>query len=200
MKSCLWLSFVLLLLCSCSSPVSISHYSIEYFPKNTMRIPMLTKSVGLESFSSVGAIQRSEIVTRIETTNKIEFSTDNFWWTLPREIITESFRNFLDSKKLFIHVLPYPTLHEIDYVITGKIHRFEIQKSEQFWRATIAIDIKLINAKTQEILWQSGLKQQHTQCSSQTMESAAEAMEKNIEKTYDSIFEKLSEFLGQKSD
>ena len=179
----------------CSSPVTLGHYSLEFFaPASNNSAPLTQDSVGIEDFSSVKALERNEVLLRMEDTNQVLFTGHNFWWALPKEIVTETFHNYLEGQNIFVHTVHYPTLQKIKYVIQGKVHRFEIRQSAQEWQTILAIQIYLIDADTQVIQWKSGIVESSLSCEAD-MDSAAESMQKNLVRIYDMLLKKLQDFL-----
>lgn len=182
-------------LIGCSSPVTLGHYSLEFFaPSSNTSTPLTQDSVGIEDFSSVKALERNEVLFRTGDTNQVLFASDSFWWALPKEIVTETFHNYLESRNIFVHAVHYPTLQKIKYVVQGKVHRFEIRQSAGKWETIVAMQIYLIDADTQAIQWKSGIVESSLSCD-ENMDRAAESMQKNLARLYGILLKKLQNFL-----
>ncbi|MEX2667440.1 ABC-type transport auxiliary lipoprotein family protein [Candidatus Uabimicrobium amorphum] len=190
----MWIVSILLLL-GCSSPVALGHYSLEFFAPSSDNTTSLTQdSVGIEDFSSVKALDRNEVLLRTGETNQVLFATHSLWWALPKEIVSETFHNYLEAQNVFVHVVHYPTLQKIKYVVQGKVHRFEIRQGVDKWETVLAIQLYLIDAETQKIQWKSGVIESNLTCEAD-MDSAATSMEENLVRIYDLLLEKLKDFL-----
>ncbi|WP_372365923.1 ABC-type transport auxiliary lipoprotein family protein [Candidatus Uabimicrobium sp. HlEnr_7] len=193
-KTILFTCTIVILLGSCSSPVTLEHYSLEFLEPSSSVKSSTDDSIGIEGFSSVKALERNEVVLRSKQTNQISFSSDNFWWALPKNMVDETFQNYLETQNIFRYVLHYPALQKIKYLIQGKVHRFEIEQSAEEWQAVIAVQIYLVDANTLQILWRSGIIESKTS-SLTNMNDAAKSMEKNLVKLYRVLIKDLKNFL-----
>lgn len=160
-RLCCWLFPMIL---SCSS-VEIEHYSLDGWKDEAPpAVETVAEDVGVQNFTSPVPLRRHEIVVREGDRHRLSMSARRLWWALPEEMATESFRKYLASRKVFRHVLPYPTAHDVGYLLEGNLETFEFQIYPEEWQTRIGLEIYLTDTQEGRIAWTSGLLTSSRSC------------------------------------
>lgn len=190
-----WLGCLLL---SCTSAVDLRYFNIREsaIGGEPGRRPdaMFALAVGVENFRSAPSLRRQEIILRDGDKLRLTLSSNQLWWALPEEMVSESFKNYLTARNVFRHVFPYPTSHTVRYYFEGTVKTFEIETQPRQWKSRVALEVYLVSQERHDIAWASGIVEATRDCTP-SMDDAADKMGECVRQICADITARLAEEL-----
>lgn len=150
---------VILLLARCGSVPQTFYYRVDYElqePKDGNHTIPLT--LGVMQFSTDLLYEGDKIVYR-QSPYEVQFYNYRRWIAPPKRIVTERVLRHYQASGVFEKVIRVPSTEKIDYVLSGEIQSFEELDEGSVWYGVVAIEFKLRDNSTQDIIWEKTFSQ-----------------------------------------
>ena len=150
------LLFLLPLFYVCSSTVPETHfymidYPVQEIPNNSP--PKYNVTLGVARFSADPLYAQERIVYR-ESHYEGKYYNYHQWVTPPAVMISDKIIEQLKTSNLFKHVVDFPRIAKVDYILRGTVKNIEEWDEGDQWFAKVKFDVELIDSRTQELVWQ----------------------------------------------
>jgi ABC-type uncharacterized transport system auxiliary subunit len=185
---CLWS------IAACSSAVQIEYFRIDAAAPSSSTTA-IDEVIAVENFRSAPFLRRQEIIVCEQS--HLAISSLQLWWALPEEMVTEALIDYLVSQKAFRHVLPYPTVQPVEYILEGSLKQFEIHDSGEKWEVKLAMHVLLLERTANKIAWDSGIVATTLPCEP-NFSAAAVAMGNAAHQLFAQLLAKLQEVLANR--
>ena len=145
---------IIILISYCGTIPEIHYYLIDY-SLEPVNIENAKHQIilGIEKIDSEPQYSGEQIVYR-DSPYEIKFYNYHRWITSPKKIVTEKVIEQFASSKLFKHVVQFPQVSKIDYLLRGTIKAFEEWDEGDEWYAHVQLYFELIAVKEGTICWQ----------------------------------------------
>ncbi len=129
-------------------------YVIDYTvsPENNNG-PVLPVTVGVEKFRS-DSVYRSDRMVYRKAPYRVDFYPYERWGARPEEIVTDRVLDHLVANNVFREVVLATGGPRVDYLIRGRIKRFEEVSTENGFLALAQIEISVMDRKTGKVIFQ----------------------------------------------
>jgi len=140
---------------SCGGPKPIRHYQLEAISeaiesRSTQEAPELT--VAVEDFSTGASYDEQRIVYRADE-YRIDYYHYHRWGAPPGMIVADALRSVYRKTGAFESVVGAYTARA-DVVLSGRVLALEeVDESSDKWYGRVALDLRLRDAATGELLW-----------------------------------------------
>ena len=118
--------------------------------------PVLPVSVGVEKFRSDSVYRTDRIVYRKDP-YRVDFYPYERWGAKPQEIVTDRVLDHLAAKNVFQEVVLATGGPRVDYLVRGRVKRFEEVSTENGFSALAQIEISVMDRKTGKVIFQRRL-------------------------------------------
>jgi len=149
--------------CVCSSNIPDTHYYLIDYPiepKSNKSEPVHKTILGVERFKANPLYKDERLVYR-ESQYEGKYYNYHRWITNPEELITNKVIEQLNASNLFEQVVAFPKYSHVDYVLHGIIKALEEWDEDDQWYAIVNIAFKLVDRKTNQIVWQNSIEKKN---------------------------------------
>ena len=115
-------------------------------------------SLRVARFRAVPPLRQDSIVTYQEESPLIEFSPSALWESSPTDIVNVKLAEAFRVEHMFTRVQNRPGRPMADYVIKGKIFRFNRLETSDGLYGEVGLEVELVEQETREILWSAVIK------------------------------------------
>ena len=150
-------------------------YSVSASSKAGLRVPVI---VGVDNFRSDALYRTDKIVFR-KVPYEVNFYPYSRWGARPDEIVTDRMIDHLLASRRFREVVRAASGAPSDYLVRGRVKRFEENGISKSYFAEAQIEISLIYRRTGKVLLQKRLSRQEV-ATSKPPGGFVDAMAKNL--------------------
>lgn len=117
-----------------------------------------TESLRVARFHAVNPLRQDSIVTYRTESALVDFSSNDLWESSPSDIVTRNLAEAFRTSRLFSRVDEKPARMPADYVIRGRILRFNRLRTQDGSYGEVWLEVEFVNQKTREILWSAVIR------------------------------------------
>lgn len=141
--------------CYFGKTLESSYYILEYIPniseaRETKGVYPYT--LRMRDFSIAESYRRSQIVYR-KSALQMQFYSYHLWAVDPERMVNDMLVKHLKSAHLFENITRSVESFAPDFYLDGDVQAIEEYDTEDQWYAHLAIEYKLENTKTNQIIW-----------------------------------------------
>jgi ABC-type uncharacterized transport system auxiliary subunit len=147
-------SFLLLNGCFGSVP-DTKYYLLDYVPTpppERLEAGPYPYSLRIREFSVAEAFRRNQIVYR-KSAHELLFYNYELWAVKPEYLVTDMAFRHLREANLFERIARTAEDRAPDFILHGEVTAIEEYDNNEKWYAHLAINFRLENARTREVLW-----------------------------------------------
>ncbi len=166
------------------------YFVIDYTPTPSQNSkPVLPVSVGVDKFRSDAVYRTDKIVFR-KVPYQVEFYPYERWGARPEENVTDRLIDHLLATNRFREVIRATSGANSDYLVRGRVKRFEEDSSKGF-SAVAQIEMSLLHRKTGKVLLQKRVTRR-TPAKSEPPQGFVNAMAENLKSLLDELAGEIS--------
>ncbi len=153
------LATLTLFLYQCGSVPITHYYQIEYQPKPIKLLDTPLPLVLMVNDFETDLIYRDDKIAYRDTPYQIKYYNYRRWVAPPYRLVSEAVFSQIQQLGIFEFVTNKPITKKIDLILNGKIRAFEEWDEANQWFGHVKIDLQLLKAQSQEIIWQNSFSQ-----------------------------------------
>lgn len=111
------------------------------------------ESLRVARFDAIASLRQDSIVTYQEGSALIDFSPDACWESSPPDIVTRELAEAFRASRLFSRVDSHPNRPPADYLIRGRILRFNQLRTERALYGEVGLGVEFVDQENHAILW-----------------------------------------------
>ncbi len=152
----LWLAACGLTVAACGGGGSIPEsrvYRIAYAPPPASAAAALPVTLGVAALAGPETYRQERLVYRT-LPHKVGFYPYDRWETPPVEMVTDALIGHLRAAGVFRRVVPYTRDGRVDYVLRGRLLRFDEEDAGPGtpWSAVVEIDYQVVDPQKGEVV------------------------------------------------
>ncbi len=143
---------LILFLGGCMSSPSRKYYQLHLIDPDQPVSKTISKTVLVEPIDIDDLYDDFRIVYRLSPF-ELNYYSYEFWADKPAKLLQDSITHYLLKKKVFQKVIKETSGGEADLQWKSRIHAIEEVDTQDVWYARLAMDVELIDFKSQERLY-----------------------------------------------
>lgn len=116
------------------------------------------ESLRVARFHAVAPLRQDSIVTYQDESALIDFSPYDRWESSPPDIVSRKLAEAFRASRLFSQVDSQPGRPPTNYLIRGKILRFNQLEARQGLYGEVELEVEFVSQKNREILWSAVIR------------------------------------------
>lgn len=144
----------------CAAPPSPKYYRVPLgtsFPYATS-FRSYQESLRVARFRAVTPLRQDSIVTYRTESALVDFSTHDLWESSPPDIVTRKLVEAFRESRIFSRIHDRPGRQRTDYLIRGKILRFNRLETRDGPYGDVWLEVEFVNQENREVLWSAVVK------------------------------------------
>ena len=139
----------------CTTVPAPKYYRVLLDPTEATAPPFSTPvaSLRVARFQAVPPLRQDSIVIYRDSSPRVDFSPYDRWESSPPDIVNRKLTEAFRESRLFSRVECQPSTTPADYILRGRILRFNQLKTQNGSYGEVALEIEFQNYKTHAIIW-----------------------------------------------
>lgn len=176
-----FLLVVVALLYGCVAGPSPKYYRVPLDTTALCDAPFRShrESLRVARFKAITPLRQDSIVTYRTESALVDFSSNDRWESTPSDIVTRKLAEAFRASQIFSRVDQRPDRQPADYLIRGKILRFNRLETVDGLYGEVWLEVEFFDHETREILWSAVIRDLQKADADHT-EAAIEAVSKAL--------------------
>ena len=147
-----WVLALALAASSCGGVPRVRYYTVDIPHASPASAPVVNRHLTVQRFRADNPLADDRILYR-ENPNELNFYEYHRWSSPPRDLVTDYFVHRLKDSGAYAGVASYKDGLSADYVLQGRLHRFEEVDRGKEVSVLVAMELELLDAKTRASVW-----------------------------------------------
>ncbi|HEV2348667.1 MAG TPA: ABC-type transport auxiliary lipoprotein family protein [Terriglobia bacterium] len=156
----LWILALLAVGCGGKIPAT-RYYSLRFPPPAPHTDPKTSLTLSIEPFRAAMSL-RDDRIMYYESPTEFSYYEYHLWSPDPATLLAELTRRHLNEMAIFAHVHLAPSRGRVDYVLRGHLLNFDELDYVPGGKARVALELRLVRAKDQKIVWSDRREVEHS--------------------------------------
>lgn len=147
-------------LSGCASPPPPKYYHVPTDPSvfSDGSVQSYRESLRVTRFRALVPLSQDSIVTYHDGSTAVDFSPNEYWESSPPDIVKRKLAEAFQASGLFSRVDSRPTRPSADYVIRGRILRFNRLATREGQYGEVGLEVEFIDQRNGAILWSATIR------------------------------------------
>jgi len=137
---------------ACSGMPRVHYYTLEIPHVSPAKSPEVSFHLTVQRFHADHVLRDDRILYR-ERPNELGFYEYHRWTGPPADLVTSYFIHRLKDSGAYARVSSYKDEPRPDFILQGRIHRFEEMDRGKEVFASVALELELSDASTRQPVW-----------------------------------------------
>ncbi len=146
--------------CGCSTVPTTKYYRVptDISATRDISVQSYQESLRVARFDAIAPLSQDSIVTYQEGSALIDFSPDAYWESSPSDIVSRELAEAFRASQLFSRVDCHPIRPPADYLIRGRILRFNQLQTEEGLYGEVGLGVEFVDQENHAILWSAVIR------------------------------------------
>lgn len=146
--------------CGCTAVPAPKYYRVPLDISAVCDAPSQShgESLRVARFHAVAPLRQDSLVTYHDGSNLVEFSPYACWESSPPDIVSRKLVEAFLASRLFGHVDSQPSNPPANYLIRGRILRFNQLKTDHGLYGEVGLGVEFVDQENREILWSAVIR------------------------------------------